>query len=288
MKKKISPVFFAFVTMLFSLMFCGIRTQAASLGQENWLTPGEKIISHDITNDGKKDTIRFRVTALGGGSDYCNKAYVYVNGTQALTLNIRACNSIQFRHISCSKKKNYLQIEAHADGGFMTMNKIYRYSKGKLTAAADLGRADNMSARITKVTSSYIEARFSVQPFETGRIEWSFKYKPSGSRLKLKSSTAPVVSALGDLTYPSDGYHKYFKKNQFVTSSGRTYYTSASLKKKAFTTKKGDIVTLKKVKISKKKMYLCFKKGKRTGWVRIKGSYTRNEWYRGVSQRLAG
>lgn len=286
MKRKVSPVFAAFITMVFSLIFCGIRTQAASLGEENRLTPGEKVISHDITNDGKKDTIRVRVTGLD--SYYCNKAYVYVNGKQALVLNIKGCNGIQFRHISCSKKKNYLQIEASADGGYMTMNKIYKYSKGRLAAAADLGRADNMSATVTKASSSYIEVRFSVQPYETGRIEWNFKYKPAGNKLKLKSNTATAVSTLGNSGWPSDGYQKYFKRNQFVTSAGRQYYTSSSLKKKAFRTKKGDIVTLKKVKISKKKMYLCFKKGKKTGWVLIKGDYTRNEWYRGVTQRLAG
>ncbi len=290
MKKKISPVFLTFITMIFSLVFCGVRTQAASLGPVNGLDPDNKVcsISNDITNDGKKDTIRFRITARD--KYFCNKAYVYVNGKQALTLNVSGCTSILFRHISCSKKKNYLQIEAYSDGRCMEMNKIYRYSKGRLAAAADFAGRDYESATVTKVTSSCIEVKFSAQPVETGRMEWSFQYKPAGSKLKLKSNTVPVASMLGSLSWPSDGYHKYFKKNQFVTAAGRAYYTTSGLRKKAFTTKRGDVVTLKKVKISQKKMYLCFKKGKKTGWVRIKGEYGygRKEWYQGVAQRVAG
>lgn len=273
--------------MLCCLMLCETRAQAASLGKEIQLDKGEKTISCDVTGNGKKDTVKLRAASRDGY--FLDKAYVYVNGKKSLTLNVKGCNGVSFRHISCTKKKNYLQIEARADGGYMFLNKIYKYSGGKLIKAADLGRADNMSATVTKVTASSIQVLFSVQPAETGRLEWTFTYKPNGNKLKTKSKTVSVKSTLGQGTdWQKDGYFKYFKKNQFVTLTGRKYYTSSNLKKTAFTAKKGDVVTLKKVKISGKKMYLCFKKGKKSGWIRIKDKYSTSGWYYGVNNRLAG
>lgn len=68
----------------------------------------------------------------------------------------------------------------------------------------------------------------------------------------------------------------------------RTYYKSAGGKQKAFRTKKGDVVKMQKVKIIGKKMYLSFKKGKKTGWTEVHGYTPGGEWFRGVSKRLAG
>ena len=74
-----------------------------------------------------------------------------------------------------------------------------------------------------------------------------------------------------------------------MTANGRTFYTSSNLKKKAYTTKKGDVLTLQKVKIVGKKMYLSFKKNGKTGWQRIKSIYSgSNYWFYGVNNRLAG
>lgn len=273
--------------ILMSLLF--IRkgdVNAARLEDEKLLTKNSTTIKRDINGDGKTETIKIKTTKLD--SYFYNKIKVYVNGKLALSKSIRGCSVVSVRYISCSKKKNYLQIIGGMDGGYMFLNKIYYISGSKLTEAADLGQADNMSAQVTKVTGNSITVRFSVQPCETGRVEWSFVYRPDGKKLALKNNTAKVTSTLGNLQM-NDGYQKYFKKNQFVVANGRTFYTSTSLKKKAYTTKQGDVLTLYKVKVANGKMYLSFKKNGKVGWCRIISQYDPyGYWFYGVNNRLAG
>ena len=272
---------------LLCMVFAGsLKANAATLGSEQYVQGTDLTLYGDLTGDGKSDTIQVHV--IRQYAYYYKSFQVYVNGKLAVTKNISGSSSVSARYLSCSKTKNYLQIEVGADGGYMYLNKIYAYSGGKLLEAVDLGRADNMAATVTKVSKSGVTVKFSVQPMETGRIEWNFGYKPSGKKLKLKSNTAKVTSSLGGWAM-NDGYDKYFRQNKFLTAKGRTFYTSSTLKKKAFTTKTGDVLTLQKVKIVGKKMYLSFKKNGKIGWQRIKSVYSANGyWFYGVNSRLAG
>lgn len=272
---------------LFCLILAGGRkVSAAALGNKQYLSGNDTTVYYDMNGDGRSDTIT--IHTIKENSYYYKRFKVYVNGKLALTKNIKGCGGMSIRYLSCSAKKNYLQIEAYADGGYMFLNKIYSYFGGRLVEAADLGRADNMEAEVTKVSKSGVTVKFSVQPVETGRIEWSFVYKPNGKKLKLKNNTVKVTSVLGQYQI-KDPYQKYFKKNKFVTANGRTFYTSSGMKKKAFKTKRGDVLTLQKVKIVGKKMYLSFKKNGKTGWRRIKSVYSANNyWFYGVNSRLAG
>lgn len=279
MKRKNTRILFAFALTAFCLMFCNIRAQAASLSKKTTLfDQTEKKLSYDMTGDGKRDNIRICATKWSSG--FYKKFMIDVNGKKALTLNFKdgPCSLLYLQYISCSRKNNYLLIEAYPDASFVTLRKIYKYSGGRLKEAVDLLGSNTFSVvDIKKVTSSSIKIRIVCTLSEIGVLEWNFTYKPSGNKLKLKNSTAAVKS-LGD---PFDDgssakYFKYFKKNQFITRTGRRYYTSSSLKKKAFSTKSGEILTLKKIKVSGKKMYLCFKKGKKTGWIYVKKEYYSN------------
>ncbi len=276
------------VTVVLSLLFFR-RVDASAAELTNIKLPangGSKTIKRDINGDGKKESIKIGVTRLNGY--YYNSVKVYINGKKVLNKSIKGCSGVSVNYVSCSAKKNYLQVTGWMDGEYLHTNKIYFISMNKLTEAADLGQADNASMVITKVTSKSVTVRFSVQPWETGRIRWNFVYEPSGKKLKLKSSTAKAYSELGGFAL-NDGYGKYFKKNQFRVAKSRTFYTSSSLKKKAFQAKKGDILTLDKVKISGKNMYLSFKKNGKTGWCRLQKNYSVNGfWFYGVSNRLAG
>ena len=262
------------------------EVQAATLGNTVYLKSSNTTLYYDMNGNGKKDAIR--ISCVKQSEYYYKSIQVYINGKSALKKSISGCTFLSVRYLSCSSKKNYLQILALKDGGYMYMNKIYIYSGGKLIEAVDLGQADNKSTTVTKVTSESISVKFSVQPYETGRIEWNFVYKPSGSKLKLKSSTAAAQSTLG--TWPVyDGYQKYFKNNQFVTARKRTYYTSYALKNKAFTANSGDVLTLRQVKVVNRKLYLKFTLNGKNGWIRVTGKSDYNgEWFRGVSRRLAG
>ena len=289
MKKLSKQIFTAWCLGLFFIcmtLTAKTEVQASTLGDSIYLNKNNTTLYYDMNGNGKKDAVRISCTKL---NDYYYKSFqVYINGKSALKKSIVGCSGLNIRYMSSSPQKNYLQIVASQDGGYMYTNKIYIYSGGKLIEAADLGKVDNMLATVTKVTSNSITVKFSVQPYETGRIEWNFVYQPNGNKLKLKSNTASAISTLGSWMV-NDGYQKYFKKNQFVTARKRTYYTPYNLKTKAFTTKAGDILTLRRVKVINKKLYINFVINGKNGWTRVTGKPdSGGEWFRGVSKRLAG
>lgn len=277
--------------LFFCLMTAGLllrgnlQVKASVLTDVQWMQGSSITLYQDITGDGVKDSIQVKATK--SNEYYYKNVSVYINGALALTEKIDGCSGVSARFLSCSAKKNYLQVEATADGGYMYLNRIYAYSGKKLVRAADFGQEDNMSATVTKVTAKSVVVKFSVQPWETGRVEWNFVYQPKSKKLKLKNNTVKVVSVLGQWDM-NDGYQKYFKQNKFVTQNGRAFYTSTNMKKKAFTTKQGDVLKLQKVKMIGRKMYLRFKKGKKTGWQKVNGTYSSNYWFYGVVNRLAG
>jgi hypothetical protein len=238
-----------------------------------------------MDGDGQSEAVTIHLKALD--QYYYDSFQVSIDGKQVLSKSIRGCYGLSVRYLSCSSSKNYLQFVSYADGGYMYLNRIYCYSSGKLVKAADFGTIDNASVTVTKVTKSGVTVKFSVQPWQTGRVQWSFVYQPSGSTLKVKNNTVKIKSTLGNWKV-NDGYTGYFKKNQFVAAKKTTFYTSTSLKKAAFTTKAGDVLTLQKVKVVGKKMYLSFKKNGKTGWIRIKEKYSSNALFYGVTRRLAG
>lgn len=272
--------------LFFCLLFIGRSTaKAAFLDDAIYLRGNYATLYRDV--DGNGDLEKIQINASSANAYFYKNLSVYVDGKPALKKNIKGASGIRFRYMSCSAKKNYLQLMVTMDGGYMYLNKIYSFSKGKLVEAADLGQADNMMADVTAVSSNKISVKFSVQPYDTGRVEWTFDYRPKGKKLKLVSNTASIKSVLGDYFY-ADRDSKNFKKNKFTTVRPRTYYKSAGGSQKAFRTKKGDVVKMQKVKIIGKKMYVSFKKGKKTGWTEVHDYTSGGEWFRGVSKRLAG
>lgn len=272
--------------LLFCLLLTGKTTvKAATLDNKVYLRGNYATLYRDVDGDGDTEKVQLKAASL---NNYFYKNFrIYIDGKLALKKNIKGVSGLSFRYMSCSPKKNYLQIIATMDGGFMYINKLYAFSNGKLVEAADLGSADNMMAEVIGISSKGLSVRFSVQPYDTGRVEWTFEYRIKGRKLKRTSNTAPVKSALGDFYY-GDRDTKNFKKNKFTTVRGRTYYKAAGQSQRAFRTKKGDVVKMQNVKIIGKKMYISFKKGKKTGWTEVKGYTPGGEWYRGVGKRLAG
>ena len=278
---------------LMLLLFCmssliSVRTYAATLdSKETFIPENGKTIYRDLNGDGKKEKIRFILHMKKDRTEYIGFS-VYVNGKRAIKKSVEFMD-LKTRYISCSTKKSYIQIVAGLPGDYMAMNIIYSLSSsGTLVEAADLGRADDMYVTILKVTANSITVKFSVQPYETGRVEWNFVYIPSGQKLKLKSNIVDIRSCIGskDLSHVGD---YFFIHNQFFTSIGRTYYTSTNLRNKSFTTEYSDIVTLKKVKIVNKKMYLKFSFEGKDGWIKMQEPRkSRWDWYLGVYQYLAG
>ncbi len=285
--------------MAFVLIVSAIPAKAATVTKDLDYVMGSHTFQRDIDGDNKKDKIT--VNAVQNSYSMVQSIKVSVNGKSALTIsgNSETCYGVSVYYIKMSKTKEFLQIMGHGDDNWRTVNAIYRYNKktGKLKKVLELTSGLSSAGNVVKATSKSIQIGHSYQTPETGWVNWKYTYTFKNGKFKLKSGTAAVKSSL--TTYDNgDGYLKYFKKNKFKAMKQLTFYTSTSQKKKAFTARKGNVLTLKKIKISGKKIYMQFQLGKKKGWKKVDNdyskvySYTMNGvtggWFYGVRERLAG
>lgn len=287
MKKEIWKHLLLIALFFAIFQFGSQQAAAASLGVIQHPRAGTTTWKRDITGDGKIDTIKMKLTGSGG---YYKNFTIYINGKKALTENIKGCSDVIIRFFSCKKSANFLYVSTSKDGGYLYFSRIYAYSKGKLLKAADLlQEVDNAGDHIQKVTSNSINVRYSVQPLETGFISWNYTFQRVGKKFKLKSTAAKVTSNLANRSLYRDNYQKYFDKNQFVVQRQKAFYTGTNLNKVAFTAKKGDVLTLSKLKAVNKKLYLGFKKKGKLGWIKVGRPYSpSSHLFYGVSKRMVG
>lgn len=247
--------------------------------------------SADVTGDGQKDTIKLELTPLDWESLYFDTGEIYINGKSALTMNIRYSSFVRINYIRMSKSRVFLQIMAGPTCG------IYQYDvkREKLVQVLNLNAPNRLRSEgdVIKATKNEIQVQCGRAPDETGSIEWIYTYQYKEGKFALKSSIASAKSTMGEIKYNKDGYRKYFKKNKFVVANKRSFYTHTDLKKVAFKAKKGDVLKLKKVKVSGYKLYLQFQKGKKAGWQKVNRSslylpdVSSKQWFYGVYKRLS-
>ncbi|MDD7113286.1 MAG: hypothetical protein PUH88_02275 [Lachnospiraceae bacterium] len=292
MKQLQKTMMLGLFALTFSFILADLPVKAASCVEKmcNY-SSSNSTFSADMTGDNKKDVIKLKMTK-DEECGFIQKLRIYVNGTKALTLkNKDSYYSVTATYIHMSRSKNFLQITGRGDNDYATFNSIYRYDAKtkKLVKVLDLTSNYLLTdGEVIRATGKKIVIRHSYQPSETGWLHWKYSYVYKNKKFKRISDTASVKTALGDFAM-KDGYEKYFAKNQFVAARSLRFYSSVKMNKTAFVTKKGDILTLKKVKISGNKMYLQFQKGSKTGWREVnKRSYIDKPFFYGVNERLAG
>lgn len=290
----------ALLSVFFTFLIFAVPTKAASVESIASYAESSFSTQKDITGDGEADTIRFVLVKESNGY-YTDKVNVYINGENALTINPEiSFYGIQVNYVKMSKKKVFLQIYGSGDSDMHAMNAIYKYNSStkKLKRVLNLQNYPMTAYDVVSATSKKIKVKFEGQPQETGRINCEFTFKYTGDKFKLNSTVTTVKSSL--IYYDNgDGYLKYFKQNKYKTSKKLKLYKSAGSKKVSVTVPKNKFVTLKKIKMSKGKVYLQFKYGKKTGWRKIFNEkvydYTvdwdkigTTGWFYGVYYRLAG
>ena len=254
----------------------------------------------DVTGDGQADKLRFKLTKDEYGN-YINKVQVNVNGKKALTLKSEGgFYMLTVQYIQIADGQQFLQLFGTADNDYLVENRIFRYdsSTGKLVKVLDLSKVNAVCGAVTEAAGRQIRIEFKKQPAETGWLHWEYTYVYKNGQFRLKSNTAAVYSSIGDFT-AEDGYGAYFKNNEFVSSRSLTFYKGTGLKAKAFEAGKGDVLKLKKIRMSGGKIYLQFQKGNTRGWQRVDRGYLyqydtdgslieESGWFYGVHNRLAG
>lgn len=293
MKKKMGLLMLSFIMVLvlpFSVRAAGVSK--VGVYQRNNYT-----FKKDVTGNGKTDTVFVKLIKDQYGNFLKNVVF-YVNGKKALTLKGSDSYGVSVNYFKVSGVGPMLQIYLIADSEARTINSIYRYDKGTKKFVRVMNIAANYQTAYGDVVSTgrkKMTIEYHLQPSEIGRISWRYTYNWKGGKWKRSSDTTSVKSML---TYNNgDGYTKYFKKNQFVVANTQKFYKTTAMNKVSFTAKRGAVVTLKKIKVSGKNMYVQFAKGGKTGWKKLYAGNVYNYrasniansgWFYGVYKRLAG
>lgn len=278
--KPFKIIFSFAVTFIMCLSFSNI-TNAASVRT----VPVKKTISADITGDEKADKILITTTMDKYSS--VKQLKVTVNKKVVFTKNCtnNGINYFTAKYAKMSNKNELLQLMGIGDNDYIVFNQIYKYSNSskKLYSVRNL---DDTAYDIASASKNNLVLNHAEQPSETGWINWKMTYVFRNNRLVLTNQTTSTVkSTLG--MGQKDYYSKLFQKNIFVTAKKLSFYNGNKL---AYTVPAGKKVTLKKLTLSKGKIYLQFQYGKKTGWISVNNrNYDyENPYFKVVSSRLAG
>lgn len=241
----------------------------------------------DMTGNGKNNKVVVTPKFESSDEFYFDKLTISVDDKKALSLD---CKDTQVLGIALNYlkigKNVYLQLIGRTDNDYTTMNRLYKYnnSNKKLTLAKKFDHRYEYD--IVAASGSTITVKCWDQPSQLGGISWKFKYNFSNGKFTRKSSTATVKSGLGEV---QSKYSKYYKKNQFkVKESSLTFYTNIDCNSVSFEASKNDVLTLKKIKVSGKKMYALFSNGNESGWIYLDEEAYDQEWFYDVRNWLAG
>lgn len=245
----------------------------------------------DIDGDGVMNTITVSYSCDSQdryNSGYTQTVYVEVDGKSALVLDVsdHIGYGVNLTLAESGSGDICMQLWAYSDNDYIGYNQVFRYDtgSGKFYKILDLTEGRHRyGMKITAATDNGIVVSFSCQPPEIGWTFWERTYIWEEGKLKPESDEDYALRYAGD----------------FVTDRKLKFYKTAGGKKKAFTLKKGEKVSLECICVTKKKMYARFKHGKKQGWLRINNDYEKvykygkngnikNGYFKGVWENLAG
>ena len=295
---SIKKIFITFLTVICLFSLWAVPVQASGVTRLFNYADTSRTFKKDITGDGKADTIKLKLVKEDDW--FLDKVNVFINGKKAASINAENSYAISVNYIVLSKKNVFLQIYGFAENDYVVNNNIYKYNKktkkleNVLNFSKVAGGTSMRAQGVTSASGSQIKVAYSGQPCETGWLDCTYTFVYKNGKFKLKSNTTAVKSIFTKHVV-DDAYGKYLAKNQFVAIRTLKFYKTSSLKKVSFTAKKGDVLTLKKMKIAGGKTYLQFKKGNKIGWIKVFNDYMQvypdfenSGWFGGIYYRLAG
>lgn len=242
----------------------------------------------DLNGDGKADA--FKMTTKKDKNGYVSKITMTLNKKTVYSKSYKDSSfyNCYVTYASMSKSREFIQIVGRGDNDCVTFNQIYAYNKKskKMNCINSFNSDGCYQTEIVAADKNYVTIGNSDQPSEVGWISWQIPYKYSNGKLVATTTSTTTVKSL-IANNRKDKYTKYFAKNQFVTAKKLTFYNGSKV---AYTVPKGKVVTLTKLSLSNKIIYLQFKYGKKTGWAHVNGAkydFTK-PWFEGVNARLAG
>lgn len=272
---KIRKIVMAFAVVLFAACVYVKPAEAAKAVKPITLKNEKTISKYDVTGDGKKDKVKITCSKSSENwADFGDEWKIMVNGKCVRRISSYCCRpDVQLYRVST--KRVYLAIEEQTPyNDDINGYALFQMKKGKLQKICDFYHPIAKSitdshyyVNISKMTSKSMTVECSDQLYATGRIVWHMNYVYKNGKWKKTGNVYRVF-------YDPD-------KEWIDHSSGWTanrklnVYTTTSLKKKAFTVKKGEVVKIKKLCIKNGNTYiqLTNKRGKK-GWIKNPKKYS--------------
>ncbi len=247
MKTRIGKLFVQlFLICVMALGFC-ISSRAAEPGVTK-LYRNRTYSNYDLDGNGKNEKIVYKRSA------------VYVNGKKIYSLKGYETDC---RIITLKNGKQFLYVFAGEDGSPKSTYKILRYRKGKATVVADLSglmkNYHNSSAIMWAwntgvwVSDNTVRVFISEMNWTVGSKVFVIEYSYKNGTLKRKSNSGSVI----------DRYGYLYAAKSFST------YKSAGSKKKAFTVKKGEKISVTGYTLKSNVLYLKLRNTQgKSGWIK--------------------
>lgn len=281
-----------------ALFFMGVlfapveNTQAATKKNAILTSWDQTSCKIDLDGDGKKETLKLKTTMFENDYNIKNIG-LYVNGKKVLAFrDLDDVISVKADYCKITNSKIFIRFVLSGDSDVKHLDNFYKYDshEKKMLKVGELLDVEGWCANATikSVSNTHITVSYQRQFSEIGSVLWTSSYIVKNGKLKLKSNMSKVKSAYTeDDGHPQDEYGKRFEKNQFKALKKFQLYKNTSLKKVSFLAKKNNLLVLKKIKFVNDQIYVQFKKGTRTGWIKLEQFYGDTLFY-GVSNRLAG
>lgn len=166
MKNAIFKLFKVTFPFALAFMMClpfSVTLNAASVKN----IPVKKILSADITGDGKADKIL--ITTSMDKDCFIKKLKVKVNNKVAFTKNCMNDNIHSFtaRYAKMSNKNELLQLMGIGDNDYIVFNQIYKYNN-KSKKLYSVSKLDYTACEIISAKKNLLTLRHGDQPAETG------------------------------------------------------------------------------------------------------------------------
>ena len=236
-----------------------------------YLQPG-RTYSYDLDKDGKNEKIKYTKQSVNEDVEIVK---VFINGK--MSLNKRLNGSASLNLCNLNKKDKYIEFILNAIGpsDIIEYMGIYRYNKQKVSQLFQV-KGDTLYGKMSLYrykdfvlgtgNTFYINADTPIWIRDLGSYYCKMPFLIKGNKI-----VANKVSAYDIFSPSTTNYKKRmkFELKKLVT----VYKTSSKVKGKAFTLKKGDKITIDKIKPVKKSpatAYVRINKGKKKGWIYIK------------------
>lgn len=268
MKEKLSKLFGCCLLAATLCLLTPSLTKAAVKNIPQQKNANTFAANVDMDGNKKADSIVIKASKTKDDS-YVSQYTIYMNKKAVTAVNLSDfyCNYFTVQYVKMSNSREFLQIIGHGDNDYIVYNELLAYSKKtkQFYVVNSFHQSNIYATEIISANKNGLVIKHSDQPGETGWLFWTLPYKyQKGKFVPATTSTKTVKSGIA--RSGKDKYSKYFAKNKFVAAKKLTFYNG---NKVAFRVNKGKVVTLTKLSLSKNKIYLQFKYGKKTGWIRV-------------------